>query len=372
MMTFDGKVFSWNGNLYKSDIVMSAVRPYVHAIGKAVPKHIRQTLMQDGTRKIEVNPEPYISFLLKEPNPYMTMQKFQEWMATMVKINNHAFAVIARDEAGLPVGMYPINACMAKEKYDKAGNLSIQFWLPDGREDTFAYEDLIHIYGDCSGGDFWGGSKVEMLLPLMEQIGTIDKGIVSAIKNGSVIRWLLKFSNSLRPEDLKKNAQEFANQFLDTNNGFGVAATDSKSEAKQITPTDYVPNAEQIGTLIKRFYSAINTNEKIVTSSYSEDEWNAYYESECEPDIIQLGDQYTTKLFSRKKRSYGNSIVLEASNLATASMQTKLSLKEMVDRGAMLPNEWRAILNLAPIPGGDKPIRRLDTAEVITEEVKNE
>ena len=34
----------------------------------------------------------------------------------------------------------------------------------------------------------------------------------------------------------------------------------------------------------------------------------------------------------------------------------------MVDRGAMTPNEWRKILNLSPIDGGDIPVRRLDTA----------
>ena len=36
----------------------------------------------------------------------------------------------------------------------------------------------------------------------------------------------------------------------------------------------------------------------------------------------------------------------------------------MVDRGAMTPNEWRATLNLAPLQGGDEPIRRLDTQVV--------
>ena len=34
----------------------------------------------------------------------------------------------------------------------------------------------------------------------------------------------------------------------------------------------------------------------------------------------------------------------------------------MVDRGALTPNEWRQMFNLAPVEGGDKPIRRLDTA----------
>lgn len=45
-------------------------------------------------------------------------------------------------------------------------------------------------------------------------------------------------------------------------------------------------------------------------------------------------------------------------------MSTKLGLVQMVDRGAMTPNEWRTVLNLIPIEGGDKPIRRLDTALV--------
>ena len=45
-------------------------------------------------------------------------------------------------------------------------------------------------------------------------------------------------------------------------------------------------------------------------------------------------------------------------------MKTKLNLVQFVDRGMMTPNEVRAIMNLAPIEGGDKPIRRLDTKPI--------
>lgn len=372
MMATDGDAFVWNGDLYKSDIVMSAIRPYVNAIGKTVGKHIQETFSKGGERDVKVNPEPYIRFLLEEPNPVMTGQKFQERLATSLKINNHAFALIVRDENGLPTALYPINATLAVAQYDDGGHLYIRFYMAKGDTFVFSYSDLIHLYGDSAGGDFWGGSKVDQLLPLMEQIGTIDKGIVNAIKNSAVIRWLLRFTNSMRPEDLEKQAQNFANQFLKAGSGFGVAATDSKAEATQIKPTDYVPNALHTDRTVKRFYAALNTNEKIVTSSYSEDEWNAYYESQVEPDVIQFGNEYTRKLFSRKKRSYGNYIIFEAANLATASMSTKLALREMVDRGSMTPNEWRKVFNLAPIPGGDKPIRRLDTAVVEESEVKTD
>ena len=53
-----------------------------------------------------------------------------------------------------------------------------------------------------------------------------------------------------------------------------------------------------------------------------------------------------------------------ANSLQYASMSTKLQLSQMVDRGAMTPNEWRAVLNMGVIEGGDKAIRRKDTGTV--------
>lgn len=365
MIVQQGESFVWNDQVYKSDIVMSAIRPYVKAIGKTVAKHIAETVNPDGSREIKVNPEPWVRFFLEEPNPYTSGQKFREQLATSLIVNNHAFALLVRDENGFPAQSYFLNATMAQAEFTDAGRLKIRFYFLNGKSSVFDYEDLIHLRGDMgSGQEFFGGSKVDLLLPLMEKLGTIDRGIIAAIKNSAVIRWLLKFTNSQRPEDLEENAKKFAKQFLGADTGYGVAAVDSKAEAIQIKPNDFVPNALQTDRTIKRFYAALNTNEKIVTSDYTEDEWNAYYEAQVEPDVIQLGDEFTRKLFSRKKRSFGNRIIFEASNLATASMATKLALKEMVDRGAMSPNEWRAVFNRGPVPGGDVYIRRLDTAEI--------
>ena len=177
----------------------------------------------------------------------------------------------------------------------------------------------------------------------------------------------------MRDDALTEKAKEFAQRFLDVENGSGVVVVDSKSEATQISPNDYVPNAAQMDRTTQRIYAIFNTNPKIVLSQYNEDEWNAYYEAELEPIVRELGEEYTRKLFSRRERAAGNRIVFEATNLATASMSTKLGLQAMVDRGAMLPNEWRAVLNLAPIDGGDVPIRRLDTAPTTqTQEGGNE
>ena len=174
---------------------------------------------------------------------------------------------------------------------------------------------------------------------------------------------MLKYSSQLRPEDLKRNVKEFADNYLSVESDtFGVAGTDAKAEAQRIEPKDYVPNALFAKSEIERIYSFFNTNENIVKSSFTEDQWIAYYEIAVEPTIQQMSAEYTRKLFTRRERGFGNSIVFESSNLTFAGMSTKLALQAMVDRGAMTPNEWRRILNLAPLEGGDTPIRRLDTA----------
>lgn len=366
MVTERGNGFyTWNGKIYQSDIVRSCLRPKVKAIGKLVGKHVRKSIDNDGKNKLQINPEPYLRFLLEEPNPYMTGQKLQEKLATQLCLNNNAFAIIIRDENGFPVEVYPAPALSAEAIYDKSGSLYLRFLFRNGKSYTFPYADIIHLRQDFGDNDIFGEPLAPVLSPLMEIVNTTDQGIVKAVRNSGVIRWLLKFFTPLRPEDLKAQAKAFSDSFLSLDEaGMGVAAVDTKSEAIQIEPKDYVPNAAQMDRTTERIYSLINTNRKIVQSDYDEDEWNAYYESEIEPVVIELSGEYTRKLFSRKQRAFGNSIVFEAANLATASMTTKLNLCQMVDRGAMTPNEWRAVLNLAPLPGGDQPVRRLDTQVV--------
>lgn len=366
MVTERGNGFyTWNGKIYQSDIVRSCLRPKVKAIGKLVGKHVRKSIDNNGKNKLQINPEPYLRFLLEEPNPYMTGQKLQEKLATQLCLNNNAFAIIIRDENGLPVEVYPAPALSAEAIYDKAGFLYLRFLFRNGKSYTFPYTDIIHLRQDFGDNDIFGEPLAPVLSPLMEIVNTTDQGIVKAVRNSGVIRWLLKFFTPLRPEDLKAQAKAFSDSFLSLDEaGMGVAAVDTKSDAIQIEPKDYVPNAAQMDRTTERIYSLINTNRKIVQSDYDEDEWNAYYEAEIEPVVIELSGEYTRKLFSRKQRAFGNSIVFEAANLATASMTTKLNLCQMVDRGAMTPNEWRAVLNLAPLPGGDQPVRRLDTQVV--------
>lgn len=362
-----GGFFNWDGKLYKSDIIRAAIRPKAKAIGKLTAKHIRE-----GT-EFKVNPDVNIRFLLEEPNPIMSGQVFQEKMAVQLELNNNAFAYIKRDDFGVATEIYPVPASSVELIEGEHGEIYLKFLFVNGQKMTVPYVDIIHLRSDFNDDDFFGSHPGEALKNSMDIINTADQGIVKAIKNSASIKWLLKFKTVLQPADMRREIDKFTEDYLsiDKNNG-GAAGTDSRYDLEQVKNDAYVPNEKQLANTTQRVYSFFNTNEKIVQSKYTEDEWNAYYEAQIEPVAMQLANEYTRKLFTRKQRGYGNKIIFEASSLQYASMATKMNLVQMVDRGALTPNEWRSILSLGPIEGGDKAVRRLDTALVNNGNVVNE
>ncbi|MEK4894183.1 phage portal protein [Bacillus sp. FSL M7-0996] len=363
-----GGFFAWNGDIYQSDIIRACIRPKAKAVGKLIAKHIR-----DNATEFKVNPEPYMKFLLEEPNPLMTGQMFQEKMAVQLELNHNAFAYIKRDEFNRAYEVYPIPCTTVEVVEGTQGDIFLKFYFKNGKQMTIPYTDVIHLRKDFNDNDFFGEHPGQALSSLMEIVTTTDQGIVKAIKNSAIIKWILKFKSVLKQEDIDMQVGNFVKNYLSIDNlNGGAAATDPRYDLEQVKNDAFVPDSKQMQETVQRIYNFFNTNEKIIQSKYNEDEWNAYYESEIEVFAMQLAGEYTRKLFSRRERGFGNKIIFESSSLQYASMKTKMDLVQMVDRGALVPNEWRAILSLGPIEGGDKPIRRLDTALVKDGKVTDE
>jgi hypothetical protein len=244
------------------------------------------------------------------------------------------------------------------------GEMYIRFRFNTGKMVAVPYTDCIHLRKDFNTSDVFGDSALDALTQLMDVITNTDQGVVAAIRNSATIRWLLKFKSILKPEDRELQVQEFVTNYLSVTNGGGAAATDPRYDAEQVKSDSFVPNATQMSSAVQRLHGYFGVNDAIVQNKYDEDQFNAFYEAELEPIAIQLSNAFTDVFFTSREKAIGNRVMFEASNLAYASMNTKLALQAMVDRGAMTPNEWRRVLNLAPLEGGDKPIRRLDTQEV--------
>ncbi|WP_285122488.1 phage portal protein [Lactococcus petauri] len=341
-------------NVYEADIVRSAVRPLATAIGKTIPKH------RFGDK---INPTLPVSMVLNEPNAIMSMQMLLEKTIWQYRVNGNAFIYVEKGDDGKPIALYPIVSQSLELLINPTGEYFIKFILRDGKEYTFKYRDLIHIRNDFTSNEVLGDSLAPSLLPLLEVVQTTDQGIISAIKNSNVVKWLLKFNQTLRPEDIKSNTKQFVDDFLRTDSeGIGAAGVDSKADAIQVQPYSYVPEKEQSAATRQRILDLFNTNNHIVQSDFSENQWIAYYETQIEPVLLQLSDTFTKAFFSRRERALGNSIMFESNNLQFASMQTKLQMVGWLDRGVMTINEYRMIaLGLEPVEGGDARLLRKDT-----------
>ena len=364
--TSNSTFYPFDGEVFNNDIVRSAIRPKANAIGKCQAKHI----FGEGA-DMKINPRPRIREILKRPNPYMSMQDFLMKMVYQREINHNAFAYIKRNPMGQVEEIYPI-PYSSVELLDVQSEVWCRFQFIMGKQMTVPYTDLIHLRKDFYSNDFYGEQGILALKQIMEVITATDQSVVNAVKNSAVIKWIMKFKNTLRPEDKEEQINNFVKNYLDISNEGGAAASDPRYDLEQVKDNSYVPNALQMKEYVQRLYSYFGVNDAIVQNKYTEDEWLAFYESEIEPIIIQLSENLTKTFFTETEIGFGNRIIFEASNLAFASMRTKLNLVQLVDRGIMTPNEHRRILNLAPVEGGDIPIRRLDTAPVDREVSEDE
>jgi len=273
---------TWDGNLYRSDIVRAAIRPKAKAIGTLAAMHIRET-----AEGMQINPEPYLRLLLEEPNPYSGGQVFRERLATLLQLNNNAFVQIVRDEDGLPVQLYIIPAATAEAVVRQDGLLWMRFQLTDGKMLELPYSDVIHIRDEYAENDIFGAPKAEALKSLLEIINASDQSIVQAVKRSAFIRWMLKFKQPLKPDDMRRNVQEFSDQYLSLENETGIMPQDGRFEIEPLRDTgqQFVPSSPLQKQAVDRIYSFFRVNEAIVKADYDEDEWLAYFGSTDERGV---------------------------------------------------------------------------------------
>ncbi len=348
-------VFSpWSEQPYEADVVRAAVDAIARNGAKLRAKHIRR---QDS-EIIHVGGDVE-RILAVRPNVNMSAYDFLYRLITTLLLDNNAFAYPVWDGPRM-VAAWPINSEMAEFLEDASKTIYIKFYFADGGNVTLPYSEVIHLRRHYYSNDLLGEHNTPINNTL-SAIHTTNEGLAQAIKTSAHLRGILKYQGVLKESDVKANRDRFVGEYMTMQNAGGIAALDAKADYQELKTQPLMINAAQMKELRDAVYRYFGVNEKIISGDYNEDQWNAFYESTIEPIAVQLSLEFTSKLFTNRERGHGNEIVFEANRLQYASVKTKLDLREMVDRGAMTPNEWREVFNLAPVEGGDKPIRRLDT-----------
>jgi HK97 family phage portal protein len=214
------------------------------------------------------------------------------------------------------------------------------------------------------------GSPNTAIIPGLKLAHTQNEGLVQGIETGAHLRGILRFTQILSGDNLKAEKERFMRDYLQMDNNGGIIVTDAKADYAPIEQKPYPIDAEQLQATRRKIYSYLGITEKIVESSYTESEYNAFYQSVVEPLAVQLSLEFTSKIFTDREQAFGNSIIFEANRLQFADVKTKSQLIErLIPVGLLTANEAREILNLPSIPDGD---RRLVSLNYVHADVQDE
>ena len=339
--------------MWQSDLVRSCIRPIAEHTSKANA----------------VCNKPEIAKLLNtSPNMYMNGKDFLAKIRLWLEIKNTAFIYIARDDTGKPTSFYPVPYA-SFEALEYLGGLYIKFQFNNStaRDYVFPWEDLAVLRKDYYQSDIWGDDN-SAILSKLDLINTAEQGVANAVRATANLRGILKSTKAmLSPESLKEQKEQFVTDYLNLENSGGIASIDATQDFIPITMNPSVTDAQTLKQLREDVYRYFGVNDKILTSDYSEEDMEAFYQSKIEPFLIALSEEMTRKVFTRREQDLGNAIIYESNRMGYSSNKTKLNMVQLVDRGILSPNELRQMFNMAPYEGGDEYIRRLDTMPTGTE-----
>jgi HK97 family phage portal protein len=347
----------WGDRPYEADVVRAAVDAIARNAAKLRAKHVRRV---DGDVQ---HVGGHIERLLTlRPNPRMSAYDLLYKLVTTLMMDNNAWAYPVWEDGRL-VAVYPVNCVSAELLEDSTGTLYVKFYFMEGGTVVLPYSDVIHLRRHYYNNDLLGEPN-RPINATLSAIHTTNEGLAQAVKTSTALRGILKFQGILKESDMEAQRQRFVKEYLTVSNSGGIAATDAKADYIPLNTEPKMVNAAQMKELRDAVFRYFGVNENIVMGNYTEDQWNAFYESTIEPLAVQMSLEFTSKLFSGREIGHGNEIVFEANRLQYASVRTKLGLVQLVDRGIMTPNQLAEVFNLPPVPGGDIPIRRLDTRPV--------
>lgn len=344
---------NYDGRFYDDEDIRACVDAIARNGAKLNPKHIRKNVkgfenVDDGLQRL----------LNKKPNELQNAYKFYYQIISELELYNNSIVYILRDENFKVLGLYPIHY-QTIQFYEYKNDIYLQFCFGGGQKRFVALKDCIHLTRFMNDDGVMGGNNHPIIKTLSIK-HVLDEGIVNAIKTTQSIKGVIKSTKAmLKPEDVKRMRDQFVKDFIQEADDSGIGGLDATTDFTPVKIEPKTADDNQIKHISNKLLSYYGVNEGIVQSKYSEDEWNAFYESVLEPIGLQMSLEFSNKLFTATEQFHGNEIIFTSNRLQYASNNTKINLLRY-GNNVMTINEMREVLNLEPVEDGDKRMQDLN------------
>ena len=330
---------TWNGELYESALVRSAI--------DARARHISKLSVQ-----ILGSAQPTLQTKLKlKPNGWQTWSQFLYRASTILDMHNTVCIVPVYDELMNVIGYTPVlpKKCDIVQIDDVP---FLRYEFSNGQRGADYLSDCAVITKYQYKSDFFG-EKNDALDPTMKLEHLNNEAIEESVKNGATYRFSARLNNFSNAEDIKKERLRFNEQNFQDDGGGILLFPNTYADIKQLNQQSYtVPEAE-MQEIRTNVYNYFGVNEDILQSKAYGDAWSAFYESVVEPFAIQFSETMTQAMFTDREQANGARLMATSNRLQYMTTAEKLNVSsQMADRGIMNRDEIREIWNLPPLPDG--------------------
>lgn len=347
----------FGSDISKSNVVIEAVNSITRHASKLKMTHFTKDAK---TGKIK-NGRASLNFLLQNrPNPVETGADFLEKAMYHWLVSNNVFIYLHFVPSNVFEGKEMLESMWVLDPYDvkvkiiSAEEVYLIFTLPNENYTiTTSIENVVCLKRMVGKNPFFGSGN-ENLKKVLDIIDTNYQGIEQAVKASAYIRFIVESVTVLSKDKRLEKAKEFNDAFLNASKEGGVIYSDASNKITQVNQELKYSNFKEMESFYKAVYNYFGTNEKIISSNYTYDEWNSFFESTIEVFCNKLELELTNKMFSATERSYGNKIVILANKLQNMAIGSRLDIiREVKEIGLLTLNEMRELIYLPPIENGD-------------------
>lgn len=344
---------NYDGRFYDDTDIRACVDAIARNGAKLNPKHIRTN--KSGFENINDNLQRLLN---KRPNELQNAYKFYYQVISELELYNNSIVYILRDDNLKVLGLYPIHYNSIKF-YEYKDGIYLEFIFGNGKKRFVSLKDCIHLTRFVDDDGIMGGNNKPIIKTLSFK-HVLDEGIINAIKTTQSIKGVVKSTKTmLNPKDVKAMRDQFVKDFIENADESGIGGLDATTEFTPVKIEPKTADETQIQHIDNKLLSYYGVSEAIIQSKYSEDEWNAFYESVLEPIGLQMSLEFTNKLFTATEVYHGNEIIFTSNRLQYASNNTKINLLRY-GNNVMTINEMREVLNLEPVENGEKIMQDLN------------
>jgi hypothetical protein len=357
-------VFSQFGqNIYVSDVVQICIDRKATEFGKLQPRHIR--ISANGMQTVV---KSSINRLFKfKPNPLMTTKDFLEKLTWILEMNYNCFIYPTTATVnGITdyTGFWPLNPNRVEFFQDATDRLFMKLYFSSGNNYTLPYSDIVHLRKKFSVNDIMGGGANGQpdntaLLKVLEVNDVVMQGIPKAIKTSLSIKVMAKINTML---DGPKLDEERAKLEAALSAGdSAVIPTDLKAEYTPLTIDPKVIDKETMQFLQDKVLNWYGVSVPIFTGKFTDEEYQAFYETALENPIIGMGQAFSGSIFSDRELDVGNEITFYQRDMMYLSTKSKIDLLKITgEQGLLSDNQKLALLGYPPIEGGERITQSLN------------